>query len=338
VVPTATLTHAVSDLEVSITSRVGALSFRIVTVTGILCALYLASRALWGWVGLRIVVSAEREQPLRAAEARVRTTDRPRAVSEAPKRIPAELAKRVVARNLFCPSCTPAFVDGSQAPQGSAVQFPGEVETRLPLTLVATMEAEPPGVSLATILTESGVAGAYAEQDLVMKDVQVVEIETGVVHLRNGSGYEYLKLDEERSKKSTEKSRSKPKKRRSKYEIEGAREAISCSGLSCTVKRKFVAKLMANPAQLVRQARVRPYSKEGLEGMRLSRVRRGTIPRLLGLRSGDVVQSINGLQLGSMDGAMSVYQQLRTASNLTVEFTRARKGERKQMELDVQID
>lgn len=251
--------------------------------------------------------------------------------------------------NVFCPECSSApDADGptgpGESPDGVSLVHPGEVETTLPLTLVATMEAEPPGLSVATISRDDGATGLYAEGDELMDGVELLAVDTGIVHLRAAGRFEFLRLASEnaertkkKKKKKTDKEAKKKTPKKSKYEIDGARDAIKCEGERCTIERAFVAQLMQNPALLTRQARARPYSREGLEGIRLSRVRRGTIPRLLGLRTGDVITGINGRALDSVDGAMAMYQRLRNSSHLSIDYTRSRKGERHAMHLEVDI-
>ena len=76
----------------------------------------------------------------------------------------------------------------------------------------------------------------------------------------------------------------------------------------CTVERSFVNKVVANPALLAKQARVVPSRKNGeTRGYKLYGIRRGTLPKLLGFRNGDMIAEINGHQLTSIDEAMSLY-------------------------------
>jgi general secretion pathway protein C len=69
--------------------------------------------------------------------------------------------------------------------------------------------------------------------------------------------------------------------------------------------------------------RVQPYSKNGkLEGYR---IRPGKDRRLLskfGLRSGDVVKSVNGVPLDNPIKALEIMKQLSTATSVTVDIER----------------
>ncbi len=266
----------------------------------------------------------------------------------APTRSVSASARQVRARtpvsldhNPFCPSCKdepesePVVVVDPDAPFGGAPQ------TALPLALLATMEASPASLSLATISNE-GRSGAFMAGDVVLPGVRIRRIASGTVVLDNRGRAEVLGVDMRRKLEPKKKPRREPKKKRTKkrrrpWEIEGARDAIDCDGAKCTVERAFVRELVANPAALARQARVRPYARAGVEGFRLTRVRRGTLPRLLGLRSGDVVTEVNGRALKTMDAALTMASRLATASHLSVDVARRRRGKTNPITIEIQI-
>ncbi|PRQ04657.1 Type II secretion system protein C [Enhygromyxa salina] len=263
-------------------------------------------------------------------EAAARPADAPapepeRAARPKPPQTSAQSAPApadLVDHNIFCPSCRPAeAVEPGAQPQLELAP------TQLPLVLLATMESDDPLYSMASIADpERGATGVFGVNEPLRAGVFVAEIRRGRVLLRTGEGLRTLELPDPEQPKSKPKAKSKPKpKKRGSREIPGAREAISCRGNDCTVDRKFVEKLLANPAQLTRQAKLIPAVKDGdIRGFRLSRLRRGTILRLLGLHNGDTLLAVNGVELDSMDRAIGLYTKLRRASNLDV--TVLRKG------------
>ena len=254
-----------------------------------------------------------------------------------------QIAAKIQERNIFCPTCRPveAQVSPTGQPLAQGPGQPGEVATSLPLRLMATMESSEPGYSLATILdNDSGVAGLYAQGDAIREGVTVTSVGRGVVHLRNKASLEYLEIgpndNKGKPKKKEEKKEKKKEKKKKKNnrEIDGAQEAINCSGDSCTVDREFVEKILANPAMLAKQARVVPAIKNGTtEGFKFYGIRRGSLPRLLGLKNGDLIKSINGEELDSMDKAMKLYTKLRRASNLTLTLERKGKAVNKEIQI-----
>ena len=258
------------------------------------------------------------------------------------------VGEQIRKHNIFCPTCVPATeqppeasgLDATGRPTGPLIQ-PGETKSKLPLRLMATMEAVDPEHSFATILdTEAGVAGLFGRGDLVRKGVVVMGVDQGIVHLRNNAALEYIELGEDAPPpKSSAPARKEDKKssspRKNSREIPGAAEAINCpNDNTCTVERAFVEKLMANPALLAKQARIVPKQKDGeVLGYKLYGIRRGSLPKLLGLKNGDMLTAVNGEDLKSMDKAMALYTKLRRASNLSVSIERKGKNITKEIQI-----
>ncbi len=274
------------------------------------------------------------------------TKPRPGAKAKEKDRIAARIGKR----NIFCPTCVPAeaeaeqtqdggSVDASGRPVGPLIQ-PGETKSKLPLRLMATLEAEDPENSFATILDdEAGVAGLFGRGDLIRSGVVVMSVDQGLVHLRNNAALEYIELGENAPPPSTTSTRTKKKsdlpKPKNDRVIPGAEEAINCPNENtCTVERAFVEKLMANPALLAKQARIVPKQKDDeVLGYKLYGIRRGSLPKLLGLKNGDMVTAVNGEELKGMDKAMALYSKLRRASNLSVSIERKGKTINKEIQI-----
>ncbi|MEM9463154.1 MAG: type II secretion system protein GspC [Myxococcota bacterium] len=334
------------------------LAFRIAAGAARLAALYLATHAVGAFVGWQVMAEAE---PARAAadepkdeddeddedDAKTKSTKKSKTFKSGDKQPDARLT-RITRYNAFCPTCVPqeATPEPSPLPGGvdmPVLEFPDAVRTQLPLALVATMEAEAPGISLATISQNDGGTGVYAEGDEVLANVTLLTVDLGIVYLRTATRVEYLQLSSDEPPPKPGRTTTDTKKKddgktsKSKYELDGASDAIKCDGMSCTVERRFVQQLLANPAVLATQGNARPYERQGLSGFRLSRVRKGTLPRLLGLRTGDLITAINGQPLNSLDGAMKLYAKLRNASHLTVDMVRNKSGTRHEMRLDIQI-
>jgi type II secretion system protein C len=248
----------------------------------------------------------------------------------------------VLAGSIFCPTCAPEPPPETATSAGTSSTGPvrpGEIASRLPLSLLATMESDDPAFSMATILhTDSKVLGAYSPNDVLRPGVIVQRVERGKVVFRNGAQMEYLALGAQPPPPAPiatlpVETEEKPANDR---EIEGAVEAISCdeSMTNCTVDKAFVEKLMANPAQLTKQARIVPAVADGeTKGYKFYGIRPGSLPKLLGLKNGDLLTSVNGHELESLDQAMDLYNKLRRASHLSV--TVERKGKLIQKEIDI---
>lgn len=253
-------------------------------------------------------------------------------------------AETVLAGSIFCPSCAPPPELLEQAMPGTAGLAgplrPGEIPSRLPLMLLATMESDDPDYSMATILhVDTNQLGPYSPNDTVRAGVVIQRVERGRVVFRNGAQMEYIELGATPppvvavTAAAVVPEQPQPGNDR---EIEGATEAISCdaSFTSCTVDKKFVEKLLSNPAQLTKQARIVPAVRDGeTKGYKFYGIRPESLPKLLGMKNGDLLTSVNGHQLESLDQAMDLYNKLRRASHLSITIERG--GETVQKEIDI---
>jgi type II secretion system protein C len=239
-------------------------------------------------------------------------------------------ADSIVAANMFCPSCIPVEDQPLLASAGAEMQI-GEVESKLPLRLLATMESDDPTWSMATIQdVETNRLGPYTANEQVRPGVTILAVERGRVVLLNQGRREFINLGAEPPKPGATPQASKPaaatkgKPSGKSVAIEGADQAIDCANEnSCTVDRAFVEKLMADPRQLMSQARMFPVTKDGeTQGFRVSGIKSGSLATMLGLKNGDVVSEINGAKLGTIDDALAMYQKLRRANHLSVTVER----------------
>lgn len=120
--------------------------------------------------------------------------------------------------------------------------------------------------------------------------------------------------------------------------IAGADAAITCdSDTHCTIDAAFVDRLADSPTQLANEAIALPREGASAKGLALDRVREGSIPALLGLRDGDLLISLNGTNLASLDApaaladalagtheAKLVYERGTAQRTLTIERVRAK--------------
>lgn len=250
----------------------------------------------------------------------------------------AKVAVDIVQHNVFCPSCQPQPAMGeavTTTPDGRGLR-----KSTLPLTLVATMVAEEPGLSRATIADSSaGSLGLFVVDDTVRPGLTLDSVDTSRAILKSARGLEYISLGEEAPAQAAQslqvKGPTEKKKPKNKNAIEGADEAINCSSdTSCTIDRDFVDKILNMPDAMEKQARVVPSMRDGqTRGFKFYGVRPGSVPKLLGVNNGDLVTNVNGTDLSSLDDVMGLYTKLRRASNLSV--TIERKGETIQKEIEI---
>ncbi|MBW2064240.1 MAG: PDZ domain-containing protein [Deltaproteobacteria bacterium] len=103
----------------------------------------------------------------------------------------------------------------------------------------------------------------------------------------------------------------------------GASTRPSARGRTITVRRADLQEAMKNVNTILSQVRIRPYFKDGKpDGLALSRIRPNSFFSRLGLRDGDIVQGIDNRPIKSPDDILSLYQQLKTGSSLSLQITR----------------
>ncbi len=92
---------------------------------------------------------------------------------------------------------------------------------------------------------------------------------------------------------------------------------------SYTVERNQLAGQLRTP-EFLKQATVLP---SGGGGFLMKQIQPGSLYEKLGLRTGDVLKSINGQPLNSAEDAMRMYQQLSNISDVQLEIVRGGKPE-----------
>jgi len=87
-----------------------------------------------------------------------------------------------------------------------------------------------------------------------------------------------------------------------------------------------MSSIMKNLDQYIGSARVVPYFKGGEPyGFRVSNLKEGTMVYDLGVRSGDIIRSVNGIPIRTPEDAFNAYQEMQNESSVEVELER--KGE-----------
>lgn len=85
------------------------------------------------------------------------------------------------------------------------------------------------------------------------------------------------------------------------------------------IDRTEVDRQLDNMNLLLTQMRAVPHFENGLStGFRLFAIRQGSVFEQLGLRNGDIIQSINGQDLSDPAKALALFQELRNASEIKV--------------------
>ena len=96
-----------------------------------------------------------------------------------------------------------------------------------------------------------------------------------------------------------------------------------------TLDQAAISKSLENFTDLLSQVRVRPHYKGGqADGLLLSQVKPNTVFTRLGLRNGDVIQSVDGEEIQSPDDILDFYEELKSGSSVSLQIMRREKKKR----------
>ena len=189
----------------------------------------------------------------------------------------------------------------------------------LPLTLNGTI-ARGGQQNLAVINHEREV-DVYAVGD-VIEDAKIALIEPGrVVVLRNGER-RVLELPDVKTMTSVP-TRSRRGNTRRRADADGITRS---KGNHYEVDARLVDESIADMSTLVKQARIVPHMTDGqIDGFKIYKIKHNSLFRKLGLRNGDILRAVNGLQITSPEEGLKAFQTLRNERNVRVEVRRRGK-------------
>lgn len=236
----------------------------------------------------------------------------------------------VMRRNVFCSTCPP-LIDKPVAASDTTLQSTEITRSTLAREVVSIMwSPTDPAWSMAIIRdlsTKEKDAAAYNKgKTLDGTQAVVLRVDPSRVYLNNAGHIEYLDLDPSAVKDDAPvvASVAPPPSNSSGSLDDDIERGVRCSGSQqCEVDRSLVDKMLANTAALATSARFVPSMKDGRsDGFKLYAIRPSSIFGKLGLKNGDTVKAINGMDMTSPDQALAIYTKLRTASHLSVAVER----------------
>ncbi|MDX2011598.1 MAG: hypothetical protein SFW67_15465 [Myxococcaceae bacterium] len=168
--------------------------------------------------------------------------------------------------------------------------------------LLGTLRSSVPGQSIATLLLPSGKTTSAWEGEWVL-GAQVVAIDHTSITVRRDDRDEIVSV----GVRAAEAPRSR-----------------AVGKVDFTVSRATVRERMANLMQLSSEVRVVPAFKDGVAvGFRLFAARPDWAPGQLGVQSGDLIRSVNGQPLDSVERVMALTTLLERGGDLDLELERA---------------
>jgi general secretion pathway protein C len=239
----------------------------------------------------------------------------------------------ILKRNIFCSTCPPwAPATDVKDDKGPSVEPPQK--TSLPLFLMAIMYAPPPAGlssspwSVAVVRdTEDKSTGAFGAGSKLHGAV-ITAIEETRVYLDNSGKTEYLDLLDGAKQSGGEApiaavTPSPAPSGQDSFAADMAKGIKKTSENAYDIQRATLESVLGNMSLLSRSARIVPEIRDGkAAGFRLYSVRPDGPFALIGMQNGDVISSINGLEITSPEKALEVYAKLKSASHLSLGLER----------------
>jgi general secretion pathway protein C len=229
----------------------------------------------------------------------------------------------ILKRNVFCSTCPPIIKPPENTVPGVVDTTPQR--TSLPIALVAIMFAPPPNRywSMAIIRdTEQKSSGPYSI-GMKVHDATITDISETRVDLDVNGREEYIELFDKGPPPAAPVAAAPAAPSSDPLAAELQKGIKKTGENQYEVQRGTVDSLLGNMSALSRAARIVPELKDGrAAGFRLFSVRPDGPFALIGLQNGDVISTINGLEMNSPDQALMVYTKLKSASHLSVGLER----------------
>jgi general secretion pathway protein C len=252
-------------------------------------------------------------------------------------------ARAIAERNLFNsepPSDEPAEPEATDEPKGPTGEVPGPDDeckaSEGNLSLLATMVALPTDQSMAVMDDGDSPDDRIVREGQQVGDAEVARIYRSRVVLSRGSGYECVEIGGKRrgGKTSSAYTPSTSYNAVASSDTGGAaaggpdqkkiEQGIHQVGKDrYEVDREMLNEQLEDLGAISRQARVIPHYRDGKpQGFKIVGVRPGSLLSQLGVRSGDVLKTVNSEEIDSPNKALELFDRLKTTDNVVIEVDR----------------
>lgn len=235
----------------------------------------------------------------------------------------------IVQRNIFDSSEAPVSADQAGADgSGAAVPTGEAVKTSLSIKVLGVMMiGDGKDARSSTSIESGGKTDAYGvgQEMVIASNAKLVQIKPERIEFVNGGRLEYAELD-----MGLGESIFGPPKTTvaSITETEKAVPAAKEGGVAKVADNKFaieqkeIDNALANPELLYTEIRAVPNFENGkVSGMKVLSIKPGSIFSKLGIKRGDILQQINGLDLDVKQG-FQIFSQLKDQKNFNMNVQR----------------
>lgn len=203
--------------------------------------------------------------------------------------------------------------------------------TKLNLGLLGTVTSKNKKASYAIIENRATrEENIYRIGDIIEMDVSVIDIERNKVIINNKGYIETLVAFADGKIDNNTPSAPQPLPPLAGYRPEmdalynkskGHIEQISPN--QWRVSREEINNVLGNVNQIMSQALLRPYFEEGKPaGFRVSQIMRGSILEDIGIANGDVIKSVNGMNIKTPEDVFEAYTHFKTENVIRLDIMR----------------
>ena len=276
----------------------------------VICATFLVAHIINAMIAEALSVPAGLVQPSSASDREI----------EVRASVPA-MVERIRTSGLF-----PLPPD----PLGMSTAGPGAAPARAPLnlasklTLLGVVIGDQGGISVIVEELSSKRQLFFRLHDQIPDVGEISEIRRDGMVVRQGDQQEFLGL----AASLTEKPSSAP------VRAGGAVAPVPGSPVRTVLDRREVDQAMGDLPKLLSQARAVPYVINGaMNGFRLDFIAPSSFYEKIGLKYGDVLQQVNGVDIRDPGTMLTLFQQLRNEK--TVKLDVLRNNQRTAMTFDI---
>ncbi len=230
-------------------------------------------------------------------------------------------------RNLFSASgIMPEAITLRVDPKKPTEDVP--VLSALPLSLIGTLVHSDPSKSIAAIEVKSkSLSGSYAPGADIEGLAKLEKVERGIAYIRNAntSALEYIEL---KSANKVSFDASKP----AAATAPASTDVKAVAPNRFQIKRSDLLKYTTDLSSVLMQARAVPYrdpSTGEIAGFRILDMQENSIFGQLGLARMDILKSVNGEPIDSIQKAMEMYNAMKNGNKFELMVERGGKNETK---------
>jgi general secretion pathway protein C len=193
-------------------------------------------------------------------------------------------------------------------------------ETKLNLKLLGVFASKNTATSRAIIADAKGKEESYSIGDDLPGGASLHEVLSDRIIISHNGRFETLRLPVTESPSSANTSVSRQRNTRTRRNTP---TPVATTGETSALLKQYKNSLLNDPQSVMGLLRAQPYKKNGrLAGYRIRPGKDRQLLKRFGLKSGDVVTSVNGVSLDNPIKALEVLRDLSSATQLSVEVER----------------